>query len=150
MTSTPVDRIAHGRANLSPQVGHHRLVCGTPAPKDCELYYVNKDALFSYHSLSEVRLFVLLWMAVDGTTAHRRWCCRGVVLCFLLLFFAGVARRFVSNVAPLVSWVAVAVAALLPLSLLISLLSSSPFLSFHAFSCCGRCSAFPLPPKEVK
>ncbi|CAN0526843.1 unnamed protein product, partial [Scytosiphon promiscuus] len=35
------------------QVGHHRLVCGTPAPKDCELYYVNKDALFSYHSLSE-------------------------------------------------------------------------------------------------
>ena len=37
------------------KVGHHRLVCGTPAPKDCELYYVNKDALFSYHSLSEVR-----------------------------------------------------------------------------------------------
>lgn len=37
------------------QVGHHRLVCGTPAPKDCELYYVDKDALFSYHTLSEVR-----------------------------------------------------------------------------------------------
>lgn len=42
---------------VSYQVGHHRLVCGTPAPKDCELYYVDKDALFSYHALSEVRYF---------------------------------------------------------------------------------------------
>lgn len=36
------------------QVGLSRLVCGTPAPNDCELYYVDKDALFSYHTLSEV------------------------------------------------------------------------------------------------
>jgi N-acetyltransferase 10 len=30
-----------------------RLVCGTPAPEDCNLYFVDRDALFSYHKLSE-------------------------------------------------------------------------------------------------
>ncbi|CAM9646398.1 unnamed protein product [Phaeothamnion confervicola] len=34
----------------------NRLVCGTPAPSDCELYYVDRDALFSYHKLSEAFL----------------------------------------------------------------------------------------------
>lgn len=29
------------------------LVGGAPAPKDCELYHVDRDALFSYHKLSE-------------------------------------------------------------------------------------------------
>jgi N-acetyltransferase 10 len=29
------------------------LVGGAPAPNDCELYYVDRDALFSYHKLSE-------------------------------------------------------------------------------------------------
>jgi hypothetical protein len=29
---------------------------GTPAPRDCELYYVDRDALFSYHKLSEAFL----------------------------------------------------------------------------------------------
>lgn len=31
----------------------HRIVTGTPPPKDCELYFVNRDSLFSYHKLSE-------------------------------------------------------------------------------------------------
>ena len=30
-----------------------KLVGGAPAPGDCELYYVDRDALFSYHKLSE-------------------------------------------------------------------------------------------------
>jgi N-acetyltransferase 10 len=30
-----------------------KLVGGIPAPGDCELYYVDRDALFSYHKLSE-------------------------------------------------------------------------------------------------
>jgi N-acetyltransferase 10 len=36
--------------------GSHRLVCGTPAPQDCQLYYVDRDALFSAHRLSEAFL----------------------------------------------------------------------------------------------
>ena len=43
-------------SNAKQQAGHHRLVCGTPAPKDCELFYVDKDALFSHHALSEVKV----------------------------------------------------------------------------------------------
>jgi hypothetical protein len=35
---------------------YYRLVMGTPAPRDCELYYVDRDALFSYHKLSEAFL----------------------------------------------------------------------------------------------
>ncbi|CAN0114859.1 unnamed protein product, partial [Ectocarpus sp. 4 AP-2014] len=49
----PVEAWLYRLLCLDAKVGHHRLVCGTPAPKDCELYYVNKDALFSYHTLSE-------------------------------------------------------------------------------------------------
>ncbi|CAM9579055.1 unnamed protein product [Scytosiphon promiscuus] len=49
----PIEAWLYRLLCLDAKVGHHRLVCGTPAPKDCELYYVNKDALFSYHSLSE-------------------------------------------------------------------------------------------------
>eukprot|EP00605_Chrysophyceae_sp_TOSAG23-4_P000990 GSChrysophyteH1.ASY1.ANO1.1090.1 assembled CDS len=33
-----------------------RLVSAMPAPRDCELYCVNRDSLFSYHSLSETLL----------------------------------------------------------------------------------------------
>lgn len=36
--------------------GSQRLVCGCPAPQDCQLYYVNRDALFSHHKLSEAFL----------------------------------------------------------------------------------------------
>jgi N-acetyltransferase 10 len=30
-----------------------KLIGGAPAPSDCELYYIDRDALFSYHKLSE-------------------------------------------------------------------------------------------------
>ena len=38
-----------------------------PAPRDCELYYVDRDALFSYHSLSET-LLQRIWALY--TSAH--------------------------------------------------------------------------------
>lgn len=49
----PVESWLYRLLCLDSKVGLSRLVCGTPAPNDCELYYVDKDALFSYHTLSE-------------------------------------------------------------------------------------------------
>ena len=34
----------------------YRLLSGTPHPDSCQLYYVNRDSLFSYHKLSEAFL----------------------------------------------------------------------------------------------
>ena len=34
----------------------YRLLSGTPHPDDCQLYFVNRDSLFSYHKLSEAFL----------------------------------------------------------------------------------------------
>ncbi|OQS05481.1 N-acetyltransferase 10 [Thraustotheca clavata] len=31
----------------------NRIIGGTPHPRECELYYVDRDSLFSYHKLSE-------------------------------------------------------------------------------------------------
>ena len=44
-----------------------KLVGGAPAPADCELYNVNRDALFSYHKLSEAFLQKLMGLY---TSAH--------------------------------------------------------------------------------
>ena len=44
-----------------------RLVGGAPAPVDCELYSVDRDALFSYHNLSEAFLQKLMGLY---TSAH--------------------------------------------------------------------------------
>ena len=44
-----------------------RLVSTVPAPRDCELYLVNRDALFSHHALSET-LLQRIWSIY--TTAH--------------------------------------------------------------------------------
>jgi N-acetyltransferase 10 len=44
-----------------------KLVGGAPAPADCELYSVNRDALFSYHKLSEAFLQKLMGLY---TSAH--------------------------------------------------------------------------------
>ncbi|VDL76736.1 unnamed protein product [Nippostrongylus brasiliensis] len=33
-----------------------RLSCGTPPPNECELYFVNRDTLFSFHNASEAFL----------------------------------------------------------------------------------------------
>ncbi|CAN0188837.1 unnamed protein product, partial [Discosporangium mesarthrocarpum] len=52
----PIESWLYRLLCLDTKMGLHRLVCGTPAPSDCELYYVDKDALFSYHKLSEAFL----------------------------------------------------------------------------------------------
>lgn len=44
-----------------------RLVCGTPAPADCDLYWVDRDALFSHHAMAEALLQRLMSMY---TSAH--------------------------------------------------------------------------------
>lgn len=46
---------------------NHRLVHIMPAPSDCDLFIVNRDALFSYHSLSE-SLLQRIWALY--TAAH--------------------------------------------------------------------------------
>jgi N-acetyltransferase 10 len=46
---------------------NNRLVSVMPSPKDCELYMVNRDALFSYHALSE-SLLQRIWALY--TAAH--------------------------------------------------------------------------------
>lgn len=43
------------------------LVGGAPAPSDCELYHVDRDALFSYHKLSETFLQKVMGLY---TSAH--------------------------------------------------------------------------------
>jgi len=45
----------------------NRLRCGVPAPSSCELYHVNRDALFSLHKLSEAFLQKLMGLY---TSAH--------------------------------------------------------------------------------
>ncbi|KAE8897977.1 RNA cytidine acetyltransferase [Phytophthora fragariae] len=49
----PVERWLNALLCLDATNATHRLVAGTPHPRDCELYYVNRDSLFSYHKLSE-------------------------------------------------------------------------------------------------
>ena len=41
-----------------------RIIVGCPLPKDCQLYYVNRDTLFSYHKASEVFLQRLMSLYV--------------------------------------------------------------------------------------
>ena len=52
---------------LNASVNATRLVTGVPAPQDCELFMVNRDALFSHHALSET-LLQRIWSIY--TTAH--------------------------------------------------------------------------------
>lgn len=51
--SDPVEKWLNDLLCLDATNASHRLVAGTPHPRDCELYYVNRDSLFSYHKLSE-------------------------------------------------------------------------------------------------
>ena len=44
-----------------------RIVSGLPAPRDCELFMVNRDALFSYHAMAE-GLLQRIWSLY--TSAH--------------------------------------------------------------------------------
>ena len=49
----PLEQWVNDLLCLDVKTGGQRLVSGTPAPSDCSLYYVDRDALFSYHKLSE-------------------------------------------------------------------------------------------------
>ncbi|KAF1313273.1 N-acetyltransferase 10, partial [Globisporangium splendens] len=49
----PVEKWLNELLCLDATSAQHRIMAGTPHPKDCELYYVNRDSLFSYHKLSE-------------------------------------------------------------------------------------------------
>ncbi|KAM3721607.1 RNA cytidine acetyltransferase [Dirofilaria immitis] len=44
----------------------HRLVCGMPPPKDCQLLYVNRDTLFSFHKASETFLHNIMAIYVSA------------------------------------------------------------------------------------
>ncbi|KAG5186846.1 GNAT acetyltransferase 2-domain-containing protein [Tribonema minus] len=55
-TGDPVEAWLHSLLCLDSRGGMQRLVMGTPSPRDCELFYVDRDALFSYHKLSEAFL----------------------------------------------------------------------------------------------
>lgn len=52
---------------LDATAGSTRMVSALPAPRDCELYLVDRDALFSYHSMAE-GLLQRIWSLY--TSAH--------------------------------------------------------------------------------
>lgn len=66
-TGDSVEKWLNGLLCLDMTTYNTRLVNIMPAPKDCDLYIVNRDALFSYHSLSEL-LLQRIWSLY--TSAH--------------------------------------------------------------------------------
>ena len=52
----PVEKWMNQLLCLDVSNSQTRLVSSMPAPRDCELFCVNRDSLFSYHSLSEMLL----------------------------------------------------------------------------------------------
>ncbi len=60
-------------ATISPRSALH----GTPHPSQCELFYVSRDTLFSYHPASEaflqrmMALFVVLQVALEGNISKQ-------------------------------------------------------------------------------
>ena len=52
----PIEKWMNNLLCLDVTANATRIVSSMPAPKDCELYMVNRDALFSYHALSESML----------------------------------------------------------------------------------------------
>ena len=52
----PVERWLYSFLCLDCTSTPYRLLSGTPHPDSCQLYYVNRDSLFSYHKLSEAFL----------------------------------------------------------------------------------------------
>ena len=43
-----------------------RVISGCPVPASCDLYYVNRDTLFSYHKASEAFLHRLMALYVSS------------------------------------------------------------------------------------
>lgn len=66
-TGDPIEKWLNGLLCLDMATHSQRLVNVLPAPRDCELYMVNRDALFSYHKLSE-SLLQRIWALY--TSAH--------------------------------------------------------------------------------
>lgn len=63
----PVEKWLNALLCLDVATHTTRIVQSMPAPRDCELYMVNRDALFSYHSLAE-SLLQRIWALY--TSAH--------------------------------------------------------------------------------
>jgi N-acetyltransferase 10 len=65
----PVEKWLNGVLCLdsASQSASNRLVSAMPAPRDCELYLVDRDALFSYHAMAE-GLLQRIWSLY--TSAH--------------------------------------------------------------------------------
>lgn len=63
----PIEKWLNNLLCLDVATHSTRMVSVMPAPRDCELYMVNRDALFSYHSLSEA-LLQRIWALY--TSAH--------------------------------------------------------------------------------
>ncbi len=66
-SNDPVERWLHQLLCLDVNQNVSRIVSNIPAPKDCELYLVDRDALFSYHPLAE-NLLQRIWALY--TSAH--------------------------------------------------------------------------------
>ena len=63
----PVEKWLNNLLCLDVVANSTRIVQHIPPPKDCELYYVDRDALFSYHGLAET-LLQRIWALY--TSAH--------------------------------------------------------------------------------
>lgn len=63
----PVEKWLNTLLCLDVAAHSNRIVQSMPAPRDCELYMVNRDALFSFHSLAE-SLLQRIWALY--TSAH--------------------------------------------------------------------------------
>ena len=66
-TDDPVEKWLNNLLCLDITKHSTRIVDVMPAPKDCDLYIVNRDALFSYHALSET-ILQRIWALY--TSAH--------------------------------------------------------------------------------
>lgn len=66
-SNDPVEKWLNALLCMDVTANSTRMVGVMPAPKDCELYIVNRDALFSYHTLSE-SLLQRIWALY--TSAH--------------------------------------------------------------------------------
>lgn len=64
--SDPVEKWLNDLLCLDATQNNDSLVFGFPHPSQCELYYVNRDTLFSYHSSSESFLNKLMTIFVSS------------------------------------------------------------------------------------
>ena len=72
------------------------LLSGCPVPASCDLYYVNRDTLFSYHKASEA--FLQRLMSLYVTSHYKVWCECGFPLQGMMWMWLPITRYDV-NVA---------------------------------------------------